>query len=121
MSAQSLLEEAFDGQLRSSEEIPPYVRQYRFAAHLGRRYASDFAWPEYRLLVEIEGGTFVRGRHTTGAGFHGDCLKYNLAVRLGYQVIRGDTSMVRDGTLLETVAAVVGAARTRIPTAEEDF
>lgn len=95
MSQASDLEEKLDAQLQEVG-LPPYVRQFHFAP--GRRYASDFAWPDYRLIVEVEGGTFNGGRHVTGAGFHNDCMKYALAFLEGYWVLRVDAAMVKDGT-----------------------
>ncbi len=66
------------------------VREYRF--HPTRRWRFDFAWLEQKVAVEIEGGTFTGGRHTTGAGHHGDCKKYNEAVYLGWKVLRFTSS-----------------------------
>lgn len=63
-----------------------FEREYRF--HPERKWRFDFAMPEAMLAVEIEGGVFVRGRHTRGAAFVGDCEKYNAAVLLGWRVLR---------------------------------
>ena len=45
-----------------------YVREYQ--AIKGRKFRFDFAWldPEHRLLVEVNGGTFTKGAHSTGQG-----------------------------------------------------
>jgi very-short-patch-repair endonuclease len=80
--------------------LPPPIREYPFAHP--RRYRSDFAWPDARLLVEIEGGTFGQGRHTRGSGYAEDCRKYNLATMLGWSVLRFTGEMVRDGSALTT-------------------
>ena len=66
----------------------------------GRRFRFDFAWPKHMIAVEIEGGTWVQGRHVTGAGFAKDCEKYNLATLEGWSVYRFPTSMVRDGSAI---------------------
>lgn len=63
----------------------------------------DFAWPEFRLAVEVEGGTWTRGRHSRGAGFARDCEKYNAATTLGWRVIRVTADMVRSGKGLRCV------------------
>ena len=34
--------------------LPPPVTEYRF--HPERRWRADFAWPEKKLLVEVDGG-----------------------------------------------------------------
>src|ERR1019366_4606302 len=104
MGNQSDLEDTLDEQLRGGDAIPhDYVRQFQFAKHIGRKWASDFAWEQHRLLVEVEGATWAGGRHTTGAGFHLDCEKYNKAAILGYTVLRFDSNMVKDGTAVAVI------------------
>jgi len=80
-----------------------FVQEFRFAAP--RRWRADFALPaeKPRLLVEVEGGIWVQGRHSRGAGYISDCKKYNAAVLLGYRVIRVTGEMIRDGSALDTV------------------
>ena len=73
--------------------FPDPEEEYRFLQ--GRRFRFDFAWPLANVAVEIEGGTFVQGRHVTGAGFSKDCVKYNLAARDGWCVYRFTTAMVK--------------------------
>jgi len=75
--------------------VPKPEREYKFAP--GRRYPADFAWPQYKLLVEVEGGTYINGRHTRGVGYANDCRKYNLAALLGWTVLRYTTDMVKSG------------------------
>ena len=41
--------------------LPSWHEQYPFAASLGRKFRADFAWPEYQLLVEVQGGIWRRG------------------------------------------------------------
>lgn len=60
--------------------------EYRF--HPERKWRFDFALPCRRLAIEIEGGVWIRGRHTRGKGFLGDCVKYSTAAVLGWRVIR---------------------------------
>lgn len=97
------LEDELEQQLRSGDIPQDFERQFKFAAHLKRRYAADFAYPALKLLIEVEGATWSGGRHTTGIGFHNDCVKYNLATLLGYSILRFDNKMVHDGTALAVV------------------
>ncbi len=60
--------------------------EFRF--HPTRKWSADFAIPSARLLIEIEGGAWIGGRHTSGAGFVGDMEKYNAATCLGYRILR---------------------------------
>lgn len=62
----SNLEAIFSQQIRALK-IPGPKTEYRF--HAKRRFLFDFAWPEFKVAVEIEGGTWNRkkpGRHTRG-------------------------------------------------------
>lgn len=66
---------------------PEPVAEHRF--HPVRRWRFDFAWPDQRVAVEIQGGTFSRGKsgHTSGVGVQRDCEKRNAATLLGWRVL----------------------------------
>lgn len=70
----------------------PLHREYRF--HKKRRWLFDFAEPKTRVAIECEGGVWSKGRHTRGAGFIEDCIKYNQATSDGWQVYRLATGMI---------------------------
>ncbi len=65
---------------------PPLEREYRF--HSERRWRADFAQLEARVLIEIEGGIWVNGRHNRAAGFNADLEKYLEAGLAGWRVLR---------------------------------
>ena len=91
----------------ASAGLPEPVREHRFAPP--RRWRFDFAWPDRRIALEVEGGTWSGGRHVRGRGYANDCTKYNAAVLLGWRVLRVTSDMVRSGealTLLEKALAV---------------
>lgn len=75
--------------------LPDPCREYRPA--LDRRWRVDFAWPDHSLIVEVEGGSFVGGRHTRGAGFEADCEKYNLLTLAGWSVLRVTGKQIESG------------------------
>lgn len=62
------------------------VREYQFAENRGWRF--DFAWPDLKVAVEVEGGVWSQGRHTRGQGFIDDCEKYSAAAEFGWLVLR---------------------------------
>ena len=95
------LEQHFEFQLNVSDLIG-FEREYKF--HPTRKWRADFCWPEEKLIVEVEGGTFSGGRHTNGKGFEADCEKYNTAVCMGYAVLRGTSKHVKSGELLAWVS-----------------
>ena len=71
------------------------VREHRF--HPRRKWRFDFAWPEKQIAVEIEGGTYKKGRHNRPQGFESDVNKYNAATLAGWKVYRFTSLMVRNG------------------------
>lgn len=66
--------------------------EYRF--HPKRKWRFDFAFPEQKVAIEIEGGTFAKSRHTTGTGYEKDCEKYNTAILNGWRVFRFTGRMI---------------------------
>ena len=59
-----------------------------FAFHPKRRWRFDYAIPEYRIAIEVEGGVWTQGRHTRAKGFLGDMDKYNTAAVMGWTLVR---------------------------------
>lgn len=62
------------------------VKEYRF--HPERRWRFDYAIPSHMIALEVEGGVWTGGRHTSPKGFLGDIEKYNAATLLGWRVFR---------------------------------
>jgi len=99
-----------------------FVREYRFAAHfvgLGagikdrleaanlRDWRFDFAFLNYKLAVEVEGGGWINGRHNRGSGFENDLNKYDAALNLGWLVYRTSPQMVKRGQAAQTVQNLI--------------
>lgn len=84
----------------------PAEREFRF--HPSRKWRFDFAFPARKLAIEVEGGTWVSGRHTRGEGFELDCEKYAEAAALGWRVIRVTGRHIRDGRALGWVERALG-------------
>lgn len=72
--------------LMGSMNIPNPQTEYVF--HQTRKWRFDYCWPEKKIALEVEGGVFVGGRHTSGPGFMADMEKYNQAVVYGWKIIR---------------------------------
>jgi hypothetical protein len=51
-----------------------------------RRKSLDFAIPELKIGIELEGGTFMAGRHSRGTGYAADCLKLNALQADGWMI-----------------------------------
>jgi very-short-patch-repair endonuclease len=94
------LEALFALQLRATG-LPTPVKQHKF--HPKRKWLFDFAWPELKIAVEIEGGTYTGGRHVRPEGFREDAIKYNNATMLGWSVYRFTSDMVKKGDAIDFI------------------
>jgi very-short-patch-repair endonuclease len=82
-------------------------REYAFAAP--RKWKLDFAIPEQKIGIEVEGGKWQVGRHQRPMGFERDCRKYSHAALLGWRVLRFTTDMVMSGEAIDiTLACIQG-------------
>jgi len=97
--------EALLGQQIEQHELPVPSAQYKFMPD--RKFMADFAWPNKKVICEVEGGSWNGGRHVTGAGFEKDCEKYNLAAAKGWLVFRFTSSMIKKGTAIEVLRGVL--------------
>jgi very-short-patch-repair endonuclease len=89
--------------------LPEPEREYMFALEaMGRRWRFDFAYPEQMIGIEVEGGVWVRGRHTRGSGFIADCEKYNEAAILGWTVLRFPGDAIESGEAINMIEKVLG-------------
>jgi hypothetical protein len=87
-------------------KLPEPETQYRYATalvnHNGkpRQFRADFAWPavEYRLLVEVQGGIFMRGgAHSLPTNIVRDIEKHQCAALLGWYALPVTTDQVKKG------------------------
>ena len=83
-----------------AEHLTPET-EYIF--HPTRRWRFDFAFPNAKVAIEIEGGTWAAGRHSRGAGMEADMEKYNAATLMGWRVLRYTTAMVLRGDAINDV------------------
>lgn len=81
--------------------LPAPETEVRF--HPVRKWRADYLWREPKLIVEVDGGVFVAGRHSRGAGVEADMEKFAEAMVLGYRVLRVSTRHVRDGRAVQWV------------------
>lgn len=81
--------------------MPLPTREYQ--AIKGRKFRFDFAWLEHKLLVEVNGGTYTQGAHSTGRGIARDYEKANLAVLQGWRVLTFDGKAVKSGEAVEVI------------------
>ncbi len=87
-----------------------FKTEYRF--HEERKWRFDFAVPEHRVAVEIEGGIYVQGRHNRGKGYQSDLDKYNAATACGWRVFRFSTQDVKSCKAKETIGNALGHVKS---------
>lgn len=65
--------------------LPEPEFEYRF--HPKRKWRLDIAWPGKKVCVEVQGGIFIRGRHTRGAALLKEWEKLNTLAEMGWRVL----------------------------------
>jgi very-short-patch-repair endonuclease len=81
-----------------------------------RKFRFDFCCPVSKVAIEIQGGTWIEGGHSTGKGINKDYEKLNLAQMLGWQVFQLTADTCLDNETLRCIAKVI---RDRTPKPKE--
>ena len=97
----------------------PFDPEYKF--HATRKWRFDWAEPDLKLAVEVEGVTHFGkgiGRHQSATGIEGDMEKYNAAALLGWTVLRfSQRHLTREPVqcceLIRDVALVLATRKAR--------
>ena len=87
-----------------------WAREYRFDPV--RMWRIDFAWPQIRLAVEVDGGNWSGGRHVRGAGFAKDAEKQNAMTLAGWHLLRYTTEMVKTGVAVQQITDMLVGLQT---------
>ena len=74
------------------------TREYYFWP--GRRFRWDYAWPDVKLALDVQGGVYAGGHHSRGQGYEDDNRKANEAVLMGWVVIRCTPGQIANGEAL---------------------
>lgn len=94
----------------------PLEQEYRFCE---RRWRFDIAYPLQRVAVELNGGSYRRGRHNRGKGVENDYEKLNAAQRLGWVVLQyGSSHLSSHRKAREVVREVCTLLRERLNATE---
>lgn len=93
---------------------PELTPEYKF--HASRRWRFDFVHLPTMTAIELEGGIFMRGRHSRPKGMQNDCDKYNAAATLGYTVFRIATGQVTRERLNQIIQTISSRAQPTAPT-----
>lgn len=93
--------------LQLAQSWPEPVPQYK--AIVGRQFKWDYAWPEHKILLEVQGGTWSGGAHARGAGIRRDADKNNLAVAAGWRCFYATSDLLREApdTLVSQIKRLI--------------
>ena len=67
-------------------KLPMAVHEYKF--HPERKWRFDFAWPDEKVALEVDGGIWIRGGHNRGAQLKKTWEKENEAQALGWHIFK---------------------------------
>ncbi len=77
----------------------------------GRKWRYDFVLPTFRIVIEVHGGIWSRGKHARGAGLSRDYAKLNAAVMAGYRPLAFSTEMVESGEAIQTIIELTSSPK----------
>ena len=84
-------------------EIPGVVVVKEYMFYYTRKWRFDYAIPELKVAIEIDGGVFDYGRHNRPQGYINDMEKLNNAASLGWLVLRFTT---HDRLMMSTLSLI---------------
>jgi very-short-patch-repair endonuclease len=107
-SSKEDLEIALLTQIRQLQLEEPLREFMAIKKESGRSFRWDFAWPDHRLLVEIQGDIWAGKRgeesgHTSGVGLLRDYEKNNLAVYYGWRVLFFASNTIHSGEAVNQI------------------
>jgi hypothetical protein len=76
-----------------------------------RDWRFDIAIPEYMIAVELDGGTWIQGRHSRGAGVISDMDKINAATVRGWRVLRYTHTNHKTTQILADISTLISNAQ----------
>ena len=87
--------------------------------HETRQWRWDYAWPDLKIAVEVQGGIHTRGRHTRAKGYTGDCEKLDEAQLLGWLVLWVTYEQIGSGQALAWIERAIRLRTESIGKGEE--
>lgn len=65
--------------------LPAPTPEYQF--HPTRRWRWDWCWPDHKLALEVQGGIWAKGAHSSGVGIQRDIEKFSEGAALGWRLL----------------------------------
>jgi len=73
----------------------------------GRKFRADFCWKEFKVVAEVNGGTYAHMGHSTGAGIERDYEKLDLANLQGWRLFFFTRRMIESGEAIKYLTKVL--------------
>lgn len=100
--------------------VPEPVAEFVF--HPTRKWRFDFAWPDAKVALEVEGGTWRKGGGAhRGTGFLRDLEKYNCATILGWRIFRCTPEQLQTSEIANMILEAIGLPRREDDDGSEGF
>ena len=87
--------------------LPVPVAEHRFSPP--RRWRWDWAWPDRRIALEVNGGIWTRGKHSRGAGQLRDFEKWSEGAAQGWRVIHVTPAQIHAPATWDWLRRALGA------------
>ncbi len=96
----------------ATHDLPAKFQRNYIKAIPGRKLEIDFADLENKIAIEVQGGTWAKGKmgHNSGVGIQKDCIKSNLLQLNGWIILKFTSDQIKK---LEAVDFVVMFYKTR--------
>lgn len=90
-------------------KLPRLEIEFAFAAPLGRKFRADFAFVEFQLLIEIQGGIWRGGggAHSHPQNLDRDIEKQQHAALLGFLLLPFTPQQVKSGFAIDWTSRVL--------------
>lgn len=80
---------------------PLFEREYRLCQE--RRFRADFYFPTSQLVVEVDGGGWINGRHSRGNGMDSDAEKSAIIAKMPARLMRVTPKFVKNGHAVQWI------------------
>jgi Uncharacterized protein conserved in bacteria len=123
VASKSRLEEKFFTKWKELYPKIDFEREYKLLEN--RNFRADFAHPDSKTAIEIQGGIWISGRHNRGSGYTKDCKRTLALIAQGWTVIYLVESMFTQDTF-EKIKGIIdggdnhrGSGRDQLSTRKE--
>ena len=115
ISTTASMTDMFQRYLMSEMPGVEVVKEHMF--HYTRKWRFDYAIPELKVAIEIDGGVWDYGRHNRPHGYINDMEKLNTAASMGWLVLRFTS---QDRLMMPTLLLIKKTVELRMKELEDE-